>query len=413
MSYLTQWFDPEPSGPSTWIAQSLVARGATVSIVTGIPNYPTGVPYQGYRAYQKLRETRDEVVVLRCPLYPSHDGSALRRVLNYLTFASSSTLLGQGALKRSDVCLVYCSPQTAAIAAIVSQMLRKTPFVLYVQDLWPDTVLETNMIRSRMVRGIAGHVLRQLDRIATARAAHIVVIAPGMRDALIQRGVPQAKITLAYNWVDEAVIRPHARRGEFRARLGIDAEDLLFVYAGNLGVAQGLETWIRAIKRVNDIERLHFAFIGDGLDKERLRALAEDLEIERLHFLERVGLEQYTQWAADADALIVSLSQSPIFSMTIPGKLQASLALGKAIVSSLHGDAATVISESECGYNAVPGDVESVEAAIRLAVAEGAQGLASLGERGRSYYVRYMSEAVGAQSIMRVLESVTAEGTIS
>jgi colanic acid biosynthesis glycosyl transferase WcaI len=405
VAYVTQWFSPEPDGPPLWIAQALRSLGFEVKVITAIPNYPRGVVYPGYKARKSVSEVIDGLQITRCPIYPSHDRSALRRSVNYASFALSASWIGRRILKSADVALVYSSPETSAIPALLANISNSTPYVLLIQDLWPETVLQTGFLKSPMMQNIAWKSLSALDQVLCSRAAHILVIAPGMKEILIERGVPADKISVMFNWVDESVIFPHPRTDQLRARLGIPTEDLLFTFAGNHGSAQGLMAWIEAIEKVQDLANLHFAFIGQGTEKKGLMDMAASRGLTRTHFLDSIELEEFVQLAADSDAQIVSLRQSPLFTVTIPGKVQSCLALGTAIIGSVAGDAAEIIYESRAGFLAQPNNSSDIARAIREAHSAGQHGLTAAGRFGRDYYLEHMSCEIGSTIMGNVLRA--------
>jgi len=407
VAYLTKWFYPEPAGPAGWIAQTLEQNDFEVNVITAVPNYPQGVVYPGYRTFHAKREVIHDIDVIRSPVYPSHDGSAIRRALNYMTFAVSSSWVGRRELKNADVVLVYASPQTAAIPALIWHRWKGKPYVLVIQDLWPESVLQTGFLNSSFVRKSAHRLLGALDRVVSRNATQIIVIAPGMKQALMSRGVPQEKITVMFNWADESVLFPRVRTGHLRRQLGISDDDLLFVYAGNHGSAQGLEAWILAIQAIEDLTDLHFVFIGDGAEKSKLERMAQSLRSQRIYFLDHMAIEEFARHIADCDAQIISLTDAPLFQITIPGKVQSSMALGSAMIASIAGDAAAIIGDSGAGITAKPCNQLDIENAIRQAHAEGQAALRRRGELGHEYYLKYMSSDIGSAQLADALHSAS------
>ncbi len=183
--FLTQWFDPEPIFKGLAFAKALRDRGHQVQVLTGFPNYPEGKIYPGYRLQLLQREVMEGIEVIRVPLYPSHDSSALRRVANYVTFALAATLLGPWVVRLADVMYVYHPPASVALPAIVIGKLRGIPFVYDVLDLWPDTLSATGMVRSRAVLGLVDWWCR----LAYWMASKVVVVTVGFKKVLIGRGV--------------------------------------------------------------------------------------------------------------------------------------------------------------------------------------------------------------------------------
>jgi glycosyltransferase involved in cell wall biosynthesis len=385
-------------------------QGFLVNTVTAIPNYPAGIVYPGYRPWRVARESISGISTLRCPVYPSHDNSAGRRALNYMSFAITATWAGRRILNSADVALIYSSPATAALPAIVAHRRSGVPYVLLIQDLWPDTVLQTAMVESDSLRRLAATVLGSFDRYSTDHASHIIVISPGMKEALVARGVQEDKITVMFNWIDESVLRPRPRSGSLRGRLAIPADDLVFMYAGNHGSAQGLQAWISAIERTQDLDNLHCVFVGSGTEKTQLAARAAELRLARTHFVNPVGVDEFAELAADADAQIISLRDAPLFNITIPGKVQSCLALQSAIVASVSGDAADVLTDSGAGILATPEDPASIERAIRQAHTEGRGILTGRGEAGYKYYLGSMSRERGSAILASVLRRASRSG---
>jgi glycosyltransferase involved in cell wall biosynthesis len=406
IAYITQWFTPEGSGPALWIAQALAESNFRVKVITANPNYPKGIVFPGYKAWKVKREILHDMETVHCPIYPSHDHSSIKRMANYLSFTISASIFGSRICRKADAILVYSSPATSAVPAMVSNFLFKRPYVLFIQDLWPDTVMQSGMLERKRVGKIVEKALKKFDKISTRRASHVIVISQGMKRALISRGVPESKISVIHNWVDEETVKVVPRTGALRAQLSIPESDLLFMYAGNHGIVQGLDNWILAIAGSQDLTDIHFIFIGDGAEKTHLRAHAEELDLKRIHFLEPVDALEFSTLAADADAQIISLRNEPLFEITIPGKVQTSLAKEMAVLGSVQGDAALVLTESGAGIIAISQDPSGIESVIRQAHAEGAAALAVRGSAGGEYYRKTMSAEHGRGATVEVMNRV-------
>lgn len=398
---VTQWYPPEPAAQPQWIVQALAERGLNVRVLTGVPNYPTGTVLPGYRSWRGGNEVVEGVRVARTPLYPSHDQSALKRMANYASWAFSSALLGQRALRNAEVSLVYSSPATAALPAMVAKRRFGTPYVLLVQDVWPDSIFASGFLPGaggRIVERVAHWFVNRTYR----GASEIAVISPGMIDLLVARGVPREKLTLVYNWVAEPPSVPSG--STLRRRLGIRTEDFVLLYAGNHGAAQGLEPVVRAFLGEGVPANCHLVLVGDGVAKRGLQEITEAAEAPRIHFLESVPHAEVAELVAGCDAQLVSLADQPLFAVTMPSKLQAILAAGKPALVVAPGDAAAVVSSAGAGVTAVPGDVSSIAAGVRRLAEMGPEVRQQMGESGRSLYLAEMAEQVGAKRLMRLLE---------
>lgn len=406
IALITQWFPPEPVRQPLWIAQAIRDSGKTVHVVSAAPNYPTGEVYPGYKASKVAQDRVEGIPVTRCPIYPSHDRSTVRRAMNYLSFAASASWFGRREISGADAAVVYSSPATTALPATLAQALKGKPYLLIIQDLWPDTVLSTGFLRPGWKRSLVETTLAAYDRVTCQKATRVLAISPGMRAMLIERGVPSEKIAVMYNWVDEDVFFPRAPTGELRRLVGADVSDIVLLYAGNHGPAQDLDSWLEALARVQDLTRLHTVFMGDGVHKERLVDRAHSLGLQRVYFLDPVPTETYCCLAADADAQIISLGADPLFQVTVPGKLQACLALGSCVVASVSGDAAEIIHRAQAGYLAAPGNVFEIEQRLRELYHADPSALLGKKLRASHFYREELSRAKGSEVLAKAIEDM-------
>lgn len=403
---LTQWFDPEPTSKGLVFARTLADAGHEVEVLTGFPNYPGGDVYPGYRIRAWQRESIGGISVVRVPLFPSHDSSAARRVLNYVSFAAAASVLGTLLVSKPDVVYVHHPPLTAGVAAVVLSRIRRAPFVYDVQDLWPDTLLATGMVRGRRLLWLVGWLCAWVYQ----RAAAVVVLSPGFSNALIERGVPHEKVEVILNWCDE---RRLVLENDPEVRASLRAGDRFnVVFAGTMGKAQGLESVLQAAEllAVSD-PRVQFAFVGDGVEADGLAQLASEKELKNVVFLPRMPMSAIGRVLDAADILLVHLKDDPLFEITVPGKTQAYLSVGKPILMAVGGDAAAIISASNAGVTCRPADPEDLARAVTMLAAMRPDELKAMGERGREYYRTQMSLAVGAEKFLGVFERVVSGPT--
>ncbi len=396
---LTQWFQPEPNFKGLPLAKALRARGHDVEVLTGFPNYPGGKLYPGYRIKFWNRETMDGIVVNRTILYPSHDQSALRRILNYTSFAISSMLFSFW-LRRPDVVYVYCPPMTAAAGAIALRIFRKVPYVIDIQDLWPDTVASTGMVKSGLIMRLVG----AWSAFAMRHANALIVLSPGFKRRLLERQVA-CPIHVIPNWAPPEI---EEQAKSLPAKTPSNGTALNILFAGNMGKAQALETVISAAQRlICEAPLIRFTFIGDGVDVEALRAASRAAGAGNIVFLPSRRVTDMAPVFAEADALLVHLRDDPLFLITIPSKTQAYLAMGRPILMGVKGDAADMVKAAAAGITFEPENADSLaEAAIALSrMSSGAR--AEMGRAGAAYYQQHLSFERGTASLEKVL-AVTA-----
>jgi colanic acid biosynthesis glycosyl transferase WcaI len=388
---LTQWFDPEPTFKGIVFARELVRQGFEVEVVTGFPNYPGGKVYPGYRIRPLQREVIDGVHVTRLPLYPHHGQSAIKRVLNYLSFAFSALVYGLFMAHRAAVLYAYHPPLTIGVTASLIRLLRGIPVVYDIQDMWPDTLRATGMISNRWTLAAIGGVCRWVYR----RADHLVVLSPGFKRVLTERGVPKARVEVIYNWADEASLANQG--GQLPTDFpGPDRFRVLF--AGNIGKAQALETVVEAAVLLQARgSRVSFIFLGAGVEVERLKRFAAERRLRNLVFLSAVPMSEVGTFLQAADVLLVHLRQDPLFAITIPSKTQAYMVAGKPLMMAVNGDAADLVLQSGAGVVAGSEDAQSI-----ADVAEGLAKLAPIdlqlmGSRAQNFYQERLALSIGAR----------------
>lgn len=394
--YLSQLFDPEPTFKGHDFISGLEDRGFEVEVVTGFPNYPGGKVYQGYKIRPLVRETIGRTAVTRLAVYPSHDKSALKRIATYATFMITSFLYLTFRARRSDLVYVYYPALTAGLAAVAAKIFRRTPVLLDVQDMWPDSLGSSGMMKNRVLLGIANAACNFLY----LRCDHILVLSPGFKALLVERGVPAEKITIVYNWADEPPAVEDRRLPE-----GFDSADgFRVLFAGNMGAAQKLDTVIDAARCLRDQHpECVFYFMGGGIDKDRLAERARALDLHNVRFLPRVPLQDVQRFLAAADALLVHLADEPLFRITIPSKTQAYLYAGRPILMGVAGDAADLVREADAGHVFPPGDAEALADCVRQLIADGPLRRDEIGRHAQDFYRERLRRSKGTDATIDLI----------
>lgn len=407
---LSQYYAPEPIPKPAQLAESLAARGHDVFVLTGAPHYPTGQLYEGYRMGWLQRDAAATVHVARAFEWPYHGRSLLGRAVNYGSFAASASL-AHWHLPRPDVMYVWHPPLSIGLASWLIGWQRRVPFVYDVQDIWPDEAVASGVLSQGVVAGALG----RLERFVYRRARHLLTATAAARENLIGKGVPPVDVTAMPQWIDLAPfdIDHAAARADTRARCGWDGE-FVVMYAGNIGIAQGLDTAIHAMTRVPPSARLRLVFVGDGANRDRLRAEARALGAGAVvEFLDFVPPDRIPALYAGADALLLALQHSAVFETTIPSKTMAYLAAGRPIIAAAAGAAAALVARVGAGLVVPPQQADALAQAMgALAAMPEAQRLA-MGARGRRYAAAtYEREAV-VPVYEDVLRSVAARSSVS
>jgi colanic acid biosynthesis glycosyl transferase WcaI len=402
VGFVTQWFPPEPGTlVAAAIADGLASRGHEVHVLTGFPNYPSGELQPGYPIRPYRRDVRSAgVTVHRAPLYPSHDASAARRMVNYLTFGISATVIAQTKMPTPDVWLIYSSPATAALPALLAQRRQAVPVFLLIQDLWPDSVAASGFVSSRAANRVIDKSLTRYCGWMYERAAGIGVISPSMRRILAQRDVDTSKIHLTQNWVEDADLSP----GEFasdnlRRSLGLP-EGRLFLYAGNLGALQGLPSLVMAFARCPDV---NLALVGDGVRRGELEELIRTRRLTNVHLIPPQPARMIGRFLAASDIQVVSLSDTPLLRATMPSKVQLAMASGRPILAHAAGDVAELVESTQTGIAAPPDDIDATATAIAEFGRMTVGALRAMGTRARRHYESVFSPAAGLDRLEALL----------
>jgi glycosyltransferase involved in cell wall biosynthesis len=396
---LTQWFDPEPTFKGLLFAQALRDEGHEVEVLTGFPNYPGGKVYDGYKitAYQK--EVMDGITIHRSPLYPSHDSSAIKRIFNYLSFAVGTFLVGLAKTRKIDVIYSYHPPLTTSLSALLLGFFKRIPFVIDVQDLWPDTLSATGMVNNQKALFVVGKVCDFVYK----RAAKIIVLSPGFKSRIESRGVPADKIEIIYNWCNEPALNNFEESAVKLPNNG----NLNLLFAGNLGFAQGLPSIVSAaeILQINDV-KVNIVLLGDGVAKAKAIEDAQIKSLNNIFFLPRVTMQQVGGILSKADMLLVHLTKNELFKITVPSRTQANLAMAKPIVMAVFGDAADLVKQSGSGVICEPDNPSSLADAItRLSLFSDSERM-NMGENGRDFYYKELSLKRGVAKFIRIFEDV-------
>lgn len=409
VGYITQWFDPERGSAAQAgnIARSLTRQGLEVSTLTGFPNYPEGIIYPGYRLRPHMAEHRDGMRVDRVPLIPTHRPTTISRFANYGSFAASASIAAPFVLGGVDAALVHMTPATTATAALVLKKLRGIPYVLHVQDLWPDTVTSSGFIGDRGTGHLSAALHRYCDLIYR-HASAIAVTSPGMADKIAARGIDRDLLHFAPNWADETVFTPRTSNETAKARMGL--RPFTVMYAGNLGEFQTLDTLLDVAQETSDLSHVDYAIVGEGVREQALRERVAQDGLTNVKFLGAQPFNGMAEILALGDLHYVGLQDLPLFRLTIPSKVQATMAVARPILGALRGDAAQVINASGGGSCHEPGDVAGLANTVRSVSAD-PEAASSAGRAARMYYETHFSEGASSAVLASLLRSATRKET--
>lgn len=392
---LSQYYKPEPIPKPAELAEELSRMGHSVSVVTGLPNYPTGVLYPGFRLGLVQRETADGIQIARTFEFPYHGKNSIGRMLNYLSFMITAPL-GSFFVPRCDVMYVWHPPLTVGVAAWLIAWLHRIPFIYDVQDIWPESVVLSGMLRNKFII----RMLSLIERFVYLRAAHILVVTRGARENLLEKGVNPEKVSVMPHWIDETKSAQIDSQTRQRIRQSYGwTHKFVVLFAGNIGIIQGLDAVVRAAALLPRDCGFLISLIGDGTDKQRLQELAKSLAVDdRVQFIDRHPAEEMPALMEASDALLVHLKSAPMAHWVIPTKIFAYLSAGRPILMAMDGAGADLVRDSGAGIVISPEDAVALSQGIRSLRDLSPEERAAMGRRGREYLVsKYSKQTVLAQ----------------
>lgn len=402
--YLSQYFPPEVGATQTRayeMARYLVANGHTVTMVTEVPNHPSGIiPYE-YRGKLYERADLEGIDVLRVWVKASPEKTFATRMAFYLTYMVNATLAGL-ALAHGQYDLIYATspPLFVGGAALALSTLRRTPLVFEVRDLWPESAVALGEMTNPRAVALAG----KLEEMCYNRARRVVVVTEGIQRRLAERGF-RDKVVLIPNGANPSQFQPD-REGAAAlcADLGLKGK-FLVLYAGIHGVAQGLETVLETARQLQgQAPDVHFLFVGEGPKKQELLALRSHWGLANVTMLAEQPRARMPAYLSAAHVALVPLRRLEIFQGALPSKMFDAWACGCPILLSIGGEARQVLERADAGVFVEPEDAGQMAQALLQLKGE-PERLHRYGENGR----RFVEEHYSRQRLAARLEALLLE----
>lgn len=374
---VTQYFWPENFRINDLVAE-LVRRGHQVTVLTGLPNYPEGRIFSHFRENPAHYRQYEGADVVRVPMIPRGKG-ALRLMLNYLSFSVSAVVLGLWKLRGRTIDAIFVyepSPVTVGLPAVALRAVKHAPMAFWVQDLWPETLKAIGVVQSPLI-------LRAVGRLVSFIYQHCDLILAQSHSFIPQiRKYAPLSCPVEYfpGWA-EALF--DARTVAAATEVPIKPGSFNVIFAGNIGEAQDFPAILAAAEALKNYTHIRWLIIGDGRMSEWVASEISRRELQScVLMLGRYSLSRMPSFFMHAQTCLVSLKDEPIFSMTIPSKLQCYLASGIPVVAMLNGEGADVVRNSGAGFACAAGDHEGLAAAVLRLSLLSEQELEAMGRRG-------------------------------
>jgi len=402
--FLSHYFPPEGNAPASRTFENCrrwVRQGHDVTVVTGAPNHPNGIVYDGYENRWRRRERIEGIEVIRVKTYVAANKGTVLRIFNYLSYMLSASLasLEVGA---PDV-IIATSPQFfCGWAGVIASRLHRVPLLLEIRDIWPESIAAVNAIRSQRVM----KTLERLELEMYASAQHIVTVGEGYRRCLHDKGVADERISVVMNGIDREIFRPLPPDLELRGKLGV-GDRFVVSYSGTIGMACGLDVVLRAAETFQRKGRddIVFLLVGDGAVREELQAEAERLALDNVIFAGRQDKSLMPSFLAISGASLVHLKKTDLFTTVMPSKIFEAFGMARPIIIGVPGEAGDLVERAGAGVAIEPeDDGQLVDAVERLA---GDPALCErLGRAGYAYGILHHDRDNLADDYLQVISRV-------
>jgi glycosyltransferase involved in cell wall biosynthesis len=380
---LTQYFPPEVGAPQNRLfelAVRLKKSGIDVSVLTAMPNYPQMKIYDGYEGTDYLYEEIEGISVHRASIYLPKSKSIIQRLLNYFSFVYSSAKVGKNKIGDIDVLICESPPLFLGYSALYIKRNKKAKLIFNVSDLWPESAEKLGVVTNKWMLKLAYKLEAKLYRKS--------VLVTGQTQGIcknINERFPDVNTYWLPNGVDISYYNPSTVTGNWRKENGFNDNDVLFLYAGIIGLAQGLEIMLYAAEMVLNTKSIKFILLGSGPEKEKLQIIQKDKKLSNVYFFDAVSKTEMPQIVQASDVAIIPLRKLELFLGAIPSKIFENLAMEKAVILAVDGEARELfVNQGKCALYSEPENVEDLVRNVLL-LTEDSLLRKQLGQEGRKY----------------------------
>jgi glycosyltransferase involved in cell wall biosynthesis len=403
---VSQYFWPENFRINAIVA-SLVDRGVEVEVLTGKPNYPEGVITAGYRAFGLHQEQWKGALLHRVPMFARGKNSRAGLLLNYLSYVFFGLFCGAWMVRKRkyDVIFAYgLSPIFLAIPALFIGWLKGNKVIIWVQDLWPESLSATGYIRNKMVLKLVERLVRWIYQ-----HTDLLLVQSRAFEAPVAALAAGRPIVYYPNSVD-ATFAEHPSADVALPDVPALDEGFAVVFAGNVGAGQAVEVMVEAAALLKEVPQIRFVVFGQGSRWDWMREQVHIRGLTNLHLPGRFPVNTMPGLMQKAGALLVTLADEPIFAMTVPNKVQAYMAAGRPILACLNGEGARLVAEAQAGLSVPAQDAEALAAAVLRLYQMPAEDRAKLGANGRRYFKAHFDHDKLVAELMAHLRAISKTG---
>lgn len=362
------------------LAIRLKQLGVDVSVLTAMPNYPQMKIYDGYEGKDYVYEEIEGISVHRASIYLPKSKSIIQRLLNYFSFVYSSAKVGHTKVGNVDVIMCESPPLFLGYSALYLKRKKKAKLIFNVSDLWPESAEKLGVVTNKWMLKLAYNLEAKLYR----KSVLVTGQTQGICKSINER-FPKVKTYWLPNGVDVSYYNPTTIAGNWRKENGFQDNDILFLYAGIIGLAQGLEIILSAAEKLKDNTAIKFILLGSGPEKEKLQNIKKEKQLTNVYFFDAVSKTHMPAIVKASDVSIIPLRKLELFLGAIPSKIFENLAMEKPVILAVDGEARELfVNQGKCALYSEPEDVEDLINNVLL-LANDESLRKQLGQKGRIY----------------------------
>lgn len=397
---ISQYFPPEVAAGANRTfehAKRWVNLGADVTVITCFPNYPTGNIPSKYKGLRYLVEEIEGINVIRTFTYATPNKGFFRRIIAYFSFMFSSIIQGYKKIGKANVIIASSPPYTVGLSGMILGKLKKVPFVFEVRDLWPESIIQLGQVKNKTLI----KVLEYLELKMYKSAALIIGISNPFIDFISNKGIDRNKIKIINNGVNLDLFKPIAKDEKLIETLKLEKK-FIVSYFGTFGLAQGLISVLESAKLLVEKDSLHFLFIGDGADREKLKEYKNLNNLNNVTILPPVQKNELIKYYSISDVLLVPLRNLSLFDSALPSKMFEIMAMAKPIIHTVDGEARILLENEDAGKYVKAENPEELAETI-LSISDNNEWLIKAGKNGRRLVEEKFNREILAKKYFKIL----------
>ncbi len=398
--YITQYFPPEVGATQTRALEmttNLVKQGHEVTVLTEFPNHPVGIIPPEYKGKWVTVEKWRGMDVIRTWVYARQEKNFKTRMGFYLSFMATSAIAGSYMLPEYDIVYTTSPPFFVGLTGYWLSRLKNAKFIFEVRDLWPDSAVQLGELTNRTFIRWA----EKLETFYYNKAERIVTVTQGIKNTLTERGYGD-KTELVLNGTNTDLFKNMGPG--MKKKLGLENK-FVVLYAGIIGIAQGLEQICDVAEQLQDQPDIAFVLIGEGPVKHKIEKIKQEKSLKNLILMDQVPRDDIPQYISMADCCLVPLKKNDLFMGALPSKMFDYMACEKPVILSVDGEARSVLESSGAGIFVEPENRKDMISAI-LSLKSGSVDGTSMGLLGREFVEKGYSRKQQALELLSILEKI-------